>query len=209
MKQEAAPERRGVVHPASHQISTEAMDTAATILIAIGLAMDAFAVSISGGVGLQKGEHRWPLVAGTVFGGFQAGMPVLGWLGGTAIAGFLGFYGPWIAFLLLVLIGGKMLLEAVRGDENVRFANLSAATILLLAVATSIDALAVGVSLAMLDTPILWPAAIIGIVTFAFSAAGVVLGRSIGRIAGRNAGVIGGVILIGIGLQILLEHLLI
>jgi len=209
MKQEAAPERRGVVHPASHQISTEAMDTAATILIAIGLAMDAFAVSISGGVGLQKGEHRWPLVAGTVFGGFQAGMPVLGWLGGTAIAGFLGFYGPWIAFLLLVLIGGKMLLEAVRGDENVRFANLSAATILLLAVATSIDALAVGVSLAMLDTPILRPAAIIGIVTFAFSAAGVVLGRSIGRIAGRNAGVIGGVILIGIGLQILLEHLLI
>ncbi|HOD85257.1 MAG TPA: manganese efflux pump MntP family protein [Methanoculleus sp.] len=209
MKQEAAPERRGVVHPASHQISTEAMDTAATILIAIGLAMDAFAVSISGGVGLQKGEHRWPLVAGTVFGGFQAGMPVLGWLGGTAIAGFLGFYGPWIAFLLLVLIGGKMLLEAVRGDENVRFANLSAATILLLAVATSIDALAVGVSLAMLDTPILLPAAIIGIVTFAFSAAGVVLGRSIGRIAGRNAGVIGGVILIGIGLQILLEHLLI
>jgi len=185
------------------------MDTAATILIAIGLAMDAFAVSISGGVGLQKGEHRWPLVAGTVFGGFQAGMPVLGWLGGTAIAGFLGFYGPWIAFLLLVLIGGKMLLEAVRGDENVRFANLSAATILLLAVATSIDALAVGVSLAMLDTPILLPAAIIGIVTFAFSAAGVVLGRSIGRIAGRNAGVIGGVILIGIGLQILLEHLLI
>ncbi len=209
MKQEAAPERRGVVHPASHQISTEAMDTAATILIAIGLAMDAFAVSISGGVGLQKGEHRWPLVAGTVFGGFQAGMPVLGWLGGTAIAGFLGFYGPWIAFLLLVLIGGKMLLEAVRGDENVRFANLSAATILLLAVATSIDALAVGVSLAILDTPILLPAAIIGIVTFAFSAAGVVLGRSIGRIAGRNAGVIGGVILIGIGLQILLEHLLI
>jgi|ADurb_Ile_02_Slu_FD_contig_51_1377617_length_706_multi_6_in_0_out_0_1 putative Mn2+ efflux pump MntP len=209
MKQEAAPERRGVVHPASHQISTEAMDTAATILIAIGLAMDAFAVSISGGVGLQKGEHRWPLVAGTVFGGFQAGMPVLGWLGGTAIAGFLGFYGPWIAFLLLVLIGGKMLLEAVRGDENVRFANLSAATILLLAVATSIDALAVGVSLAMLDTPILLPAAIIGIVTFAFSAAGVVLGRSIGRIAGRNAGVIGGVILIGIGLQILHEHLLI
>jgi len=209
MKQEAAPERRGVVHPASHQISTEAMDTAATILIAIGLAMDAFAVSISGGVGLQEGEHRWPLVAGTVFGGFQAGMPVLGWLGGTAIAGFLGFYGPWIAFLLLVLIGGKMLLEAVRGDENVRFANLSAATILLLAVATSIDALAVGVSLAMLDTPILLPAAIIGIVTFAFSAAGVVLGRSIGRIAGRNAGVIGGVILIGIGLQILLEHLLI
>ncbi len=209
MKQEAAPERRGVVHPASHQISTEAMDTAATILIAIGLAMDAFAVSISGGVGLQEGGHRWPLVAGTVFGGFQAGMPVLGWLGGTAIAGFLGFYGPWIAFLLLVLIGGKMLLEAVRGDENVRFANLSAATILLLAVATSIDALAVGVSLAILDTPILLPAAIIGIVTFAFSAAGVVLGRSIGRIAGRNAGVIGGVILIGIGLQILLEHLLI
>ncbi len=186
------------------------MDTAATILIAIGLAMDAFAVSISGGAGMREGGHRWPLIAGALFGGFQAGMPVLGWLGGTAVAGVIGFYGPGVAFLLLVLIGGKMILEAVRGDgENAQFANLSAATILLLAVATSIDALAVGVSFAMLDTPILLPAAIIGIVTFAFSAAGVVLGRSIGRIAGRNAGVIGGVILIGIGLQILLEHLLI
>ena len=104
------------------------MDTAATILIAIGLAMDAFAVSISGGVGMREGGHRWPLIAGALFGGFQAGMPVLGWLGGTAVAGVLGFYGPRVAFLLLVLIGGKMILEAVRGDgENAQFANLSAA----------------------------------------------------------------------------------
>lgn len=184
------------------------MDTAATILIAIGLAMDAFAVSISGGVGMREEGTAGPDRRRTLRR-VQAGMPVLGCLGGTAVAGVIGFYGPGVAFLLLVLIGGKMILEAVRGDgENAQFANLSAVTILLLAVATSIDALAVGVSFAMLDTPILWPAAIIGIVTFAFSAAGVVLGRSIGRIAGRSAGVIGGVILIGIGLQILHEHLL-
>jgi putative Mn2+ efflux pump MntP len=185
------------------------MDAATTILIAIGLAMDAFAVSISGGTGMQERGNRWPIIAGTLFGGFQAGMPVLGWLGGTAVAELVGFYGPWIAFLLLVLIGGKMILEAVLdGGKSVRFANGNATTLLLLAVATSIDALAVGVSFAVLGIPILWPAVIIGIVTFAFSAVGVVLGRSIGRIGWRNAGIFGGVILIGIGLRILLDHLL-
>ncbi|KLK88309.1 membrane protein [Methanoculleus sediminis] len=184
------------------------MEFATTLLIAVGLAMDAFAVSISGGAGLREERLRWAVIAGALFGGFQAGMPVLGWLGGMGLASFTGTYGPWIAFLLLALIGGKMIAEALRGDGgNAPFAAGSAATLLLLAVATSIDALAVGVSFAVLDTPIVLPALTIGIVTFAFSAAGVLLGSAFGRIIGRKAGIVGGIILAGIGLRILLEHL--
>jgi putative Mn2+ efflux pump MntP len=184
------------------------MDLATTLLIAVGLAMDAFTVSISGGAALREERGRWALIIGALFGGFQAGMPVLGWLGGVNLTAFIGSYGPWVAFLLLALIGGKMITEALRGDgESVQFAGGSTAVLLLLAVATSIDALAVGVSFAVLDTPILWPAATIGIVTFALSAAGVLVGSSFGRIIGRKAGLVGGVILIGIGLRILLDHL--
>ncbi|MDK2915501.1 MAG: manganese efflux pump family protein [Euryarchaeota archaeon] len=184
------------------------MEFATTLLIAVGLAMDAFAVSISGGAAVGKDRFRWAVIAGALFGGFQAGMPVLGWLGGMGLASFVGTYGPWIAFLLLALIGGKMIVEAVRGDgESVRFES-GATVLLLLAVATSIDALAVGVSFAVLNTPIILPAITIGIVTFAFSAAGVLLGSAFGHIMGRRAGIVGGVILVGIGLRILLEHLL-
>lgn len=184
------------------------MEFATTLLIAIGLAMDAFAVSISGGTALREGRLRWALIIGALFGGFQAGMPVLGWLGGTTLTGFTEAYAPWIAFLLLTLIGGKMLVEALRGDgEAAPFSAGSAATLILLAVATSIDALAVGVSFAVLDAPILLPAVTIGIVTFAFCAGGVLLGGVLGRTAGRKAGIAGGVILVGIGLRILLDHL--
>ncbi|HOI13506.1 MAG TPA: manganese efflux pump MntP family protein [Methanoculleus sp.] len=184
------------------------MEFVTTLLIAVGLAMDAFAVSISGGATLREKRLRWALIAGTLFGGFQAGMPVLGWLGGMGLASFIGFYGPWIAFLLLALIGGKMIFEAVQGDsESVQFSSGSAATLLLLAVATSIDALAVGVSFAVLDAAILWPAVTIGVVTFGLSAAGVFAGSSFGRVFGRKAEIVGGLILIGIGLRILLDHL--
>ncbi|ABN57965.1 MULTISPECIES: manganese efflux pump MntP [Methanoculleus] len=183
------------------------MDLVTTLLIAVGLAMDAFAVSISGGATLREERLRWAVIAGALFGGFQAGMPVLGWLGGMGLASFVGTYGPWIAFLLLALIGGKMIAEAVRGDgESVRFEN-GATVLLLLAVATSIDALAVGVSFAVLDTAIALPAITIGVVTFAFSAAGVLLGSAFGHIMGRKACIVGGIILVGIGLRILLEHL--
>ena len=183
------------------------MEFATTLLIAVGLAMDAFAVSISGGATIREGRVRYALIVGALFGGFQAGMPVLGWLGGVTLASFVGAYGPWIAFLLLALIGGKMIVEAVRGNaESVQFA-ASMATLLLLAVATSIDALAVGVTFAVLDTPIFWPAVTIGVVTFALSAAGVLIGSSLDRVFGRKVEILGGVILIGIGLRILLEHL--
>lgn len=184
------------------------MDLATTLLIAVGLAMDAFAVSISGGATLREDRGRWAVIIGALFGGFQAGMPVLGWLGGVNLTSFIGSCGPWIAFLLLALIGGKMIAEAVRGDgESVQFAAGSAAMLLLLAVATSIDALAVGVTFAVLDTSIFWPAVTIGIVTFALSAAGVLVGSSFSRVFGRKAEILGGVILVGIGLRILLDHL--
>lgn len=184
------------------------MEFATTLLLAVGLAMDAFAVSISGGAALREGRRRWALAIGALFGGFQAGMPVLGWLGGVSLASFTAAYAPYIAFLLLALIGGKMILEAVRGEgESVQFANGGVAMLLLLAVATSIDALAVGITFAVLNTPILLPVLTIGAVTFALSAAGVFIGSSFGHILGEKAGLLGGVILIGIGLRILLEHL--
>ncbi len=183
------------------------MEFATTLLIAVGLAMDAFAVAISGGTGVREDRCRYALVVGALFGGFQAGMPVLGWLGGASITSIIGVYGRWIAFLLLVLIGGKMLIEAVRGDgDGVQFAGGSMTTLLVLAIATSIDALAVGVTFALLDTPILWPAITIGVVTFAISAAGVLIGSTFSRVSGRKAGILGGVILIALGLRILLEH---
>ena len=170
--------------------------------------MDAFAVSICGGATVREDRVRWALVIGALFGGFQAGMPVLGWLGGIGLASFTAAYAPWIAFLLLVLIGGKMIVEAVReGGESVQFTAGGKVTLILLAVATSIDALAVGVTFAVLDTPILWPAVTIGIVTFCLSVAGVLAGSAFGRVFGRTFEILGGVILIAIGLRILLDHL--
>lgn len=184
------------------------MEFATTLLIAVGLAMDAFAVSISGGATVREDRVRWALVIGALFGGFQAGMPVLGWLGGVSLASFTAAYAPWIAFLLLALIGGKMIVEAVReGGESVQFAVGGKATLLLLAVATSIDALAVGVTFAVLDTPILLPAVTIGLVTFGLSVAGVLAGSAFGRFFGRTFEIFGGAILIAIGLRILLDHL--
>ncbi|WOX56010.1 MULTISPECIES: manganese efflux pump MntP family protein [unclassified Methanoculleus] len=184
------------------------MGFATTLLIAVGLGADAFAVSISGGATVREDRGRWALIIGALFGGFQAGMPVLGWLGGISLASLIGAYDHWIAFILLALIGGKMIREAVRGDgENVQFAAGSVITLLLLAVATSIDALVVGVTFALLDTSILMPAVTIGLVTFALSAAGVLIGSSLGRVFGRKVEVFGGVILIAIGLEILIDHL--
>ena len=184
------------------------MEFATTLLIAVGLAMDAFAVAISGGATVREDRIRYALIVGALFGGFQAGMPVLGWLGGASLASFIGAYDHWIAFLLLALIGGKMIVEAVRGDgDGVQFATGSMTTLLLLAIATSIDALAVGVTFAVLDTPILWPAVTIGAVTFALSAAGVLIGSAFGQVSGRKVEILGGVILIALGLRILLDHL--
>ena len=188
-------------------------------VIAVGLSMDAFAVAICKGlsVGRVRGSHA--VTAGIYFGGFQMLMPLLGFLLANSFAQAIASFDHWIAFLLLAVIGGNMIREALtEGDEEVS-GDLSAQAMLLLAIATSIDALAAGISLvAGVSLPLfsggqfnassIWVAvALIGLTTFLFSACGVKLGNRFGARYGTKAEVTGGVILILLGLKILLEHL--
>ena len=185
------------------------MDLASLLLIALGLSMDAFAVAIGRGAALPRGMRaRGALAMALAFGLFQALMPVAGWLLGSAFAGFITGIDHWIAFLLLAGIGGRMIVEAVHGRDEESQA-LSVRVLLLLAVATSIDALAVGIGLRLADptTQILLAALLIGGVTFGLSLAGGLLGSRLGERFGRSMEVVGGVVLIGIGLRILVTHL--
>lgn len=177
-------------------------------LLALGLSMDAFAVSMSSGTTIRPFRLKDALKLAFFFGGFQALMPVLGWLGGSAISGFISDYAPWIAFGLLVFIGGKMIYEALYGDPEGKLNSLNYSVLLVLSIATSIDALAVGISFAFLNTPILEPAIIIGCVTFFVSLCGAILGYRIGHFFEHEVEIIGGLILIGLGGKILAEHLL-
>lgn len=176
-------------------------------LLALGLSMDAFAVSMSSGTTIRPFRLKDALKLAFFFGGFQAFMPVLGWLGGSAISGFISDYAPWIAFGLLVFIGGKMIYEALYGDPEGKLNSLNYSVLLVLSIATSIDALAVGISFAFINTPILEPAIIIGCVTFFVSLCGAVLGYRIGHFFEHEVEIIGGLILIGLGGKILAEHL--
>lgn len=176
-------------------------------LLALGLSMDAFAVSMSSGTTIRPFRLKDALKLAFFFGGFQALMPVLGWLGGSAISGFISDYAPWIAFGLLVFIGGKMIYEALYGDPEGKLNSLNYSVLLVLSIATSIDALAVGISFAFLNTPILEPAIIIGCVTFFVSLFGAILGYRIGHFFEHEVEIIGGLILIGLGGKILAEHL--
>jgi manganese efflux pump family protein len=186
------------------------------LLVALSLAMDAFAVSVSAGICIPDLKPRHGLRTALAFGSFQFLMPVLGWyLGGTFRALIQGF-DHWIAFVLLVAVGGKMLLEARKmgSPESCPDEEKSAARILdlggllVLALATSIDALAVGLSYSIIGSPILLPATVIGIVTFALSFIGCEFGKRIGARFERWATLAGGLVLIGIGVKIALEHLL-
>lgn len=176
-------------------------------LLALGLSMDAFAVSMSSGTTIRPFRLKDALNLAFFFGGFQALMPVLGWLGGSAISGFISDYAPWIAFGLLVFIGGKMIYEALYGDPEGKLNSLNYSVLLVLSIATSIDALAVGISFAFINTPILEPAIIIGCVTFFVSLCGAVLGYRIGHFFEHEVEIIGGLILIGLGGKVLAEHL--
>lgn len=176
-------------------------------LLALGLSMDAFAVSMSSGTTIRPFRLKDALKLAFFFGGFQALMPVLGWLGGSAISGFISDYAPWIAFGLLVFIGGKMIYEALYGDPEGKLNSLNYSVLLVLSIATSIDALAVGISFSFLNTPILEPAIIIGCVTFFVSLCGAILGYRIGHFFEHEVEIIGGLILIGLGGKILAEHL--
>jgi len=177
------------------------------VLVAFGLAMDAFAVSVCKGVSMRKAAWKNGILIGLVFGGFQFAMPVAGYFLGSTLAAYVGGFDHWIAFGLLLLIGVKMVVESFRADHESCDLSLRATELLGLGVATSIDALAVGLSLAFLETDILVSAAAIGVITFGLSFLGFILGRRIGSFIRRRAGFLGGLLLIFIGLRILLEHL--
>ena len=183
------------------------MDLFDLIVTGIALSMDAFAVSIGKGLSVQKVKAKHSLICGAWFGGFQALMPLLGFLLASSFAEYIKQYDHWIAFALLFLIGANMLREAFSKEENEADASFSVKTMLLLAVATSIDALATGVSFAVTDTNIWLAVSIIGVTTFLFSAAGVKVGSIFGRKYQSKAEFLGGVILILIGVKILIEHL--
>lgn len=180
-------------------------------LIGVGLSMDAFAVSVCRGLAMNRVNKKQAVVIGLYFGGFQALMPVIGWVLGIRFQKYIVSVDHWIAFVLLAFLGGKMIFEAVREQEEEEVGEkdlpLDHKELLMLAIATSIDALAVGITFAFLDTPILTAAAVIGCTTFALSIAGVAAGNFFGTRYKKKAEIAGGVILILIGLKILLEHL--
>ena len=187
------------------------------LLTAIGLSMDAFAVSVCKGLGMRKMRYDQALVIGLYFGVFQALMPLLGWLLGTSFSRYIQAFDHWIAFVLLVVIGGHMVVEVLRGEDEEDEVCLCAAEaaeehldikeLFLLAIATSIDALAVGVTFAFLQVNIVPAIIIIGSVTFVISAAGVFIGNIFGSKYKSRAELAGGIILILLGIKILLEHL--
>ncbi len=180
------------------------------MILAIGLSMDAFAVSICKGLSMKKAGIKEGAICGIWFGGFQALMPVIGFFLGTLFTKQIEAFDHWVAFVLLALIGANMLKEAFEKCEccENQDADLSAKTMFIMAVATSIDALAVGISLAMAGNVNIWVAmALIGVVTFAMCTAGVKVGNIFGSRYEKKAEAAGGVILILLGLKILLEHL--
>lgn len=178
-------------------------------LIAVGLAMDAFAVSICKGLSMKKISLKKLLIIALYFGVFQAIMPVIGYFLGESFETFVTSIDHWIALVLLSFIGINMIREAVgKSEEDNKNDDTSFKTMLILAVATSIDALAVGITFAFLETNIIIIASIIGVVTFAISAIGVIVGNKFGDKYEKRAEIFGGVILILMGIKILLEHLL-
>ncbi|MBM3188381.1 MAG: manganese efflux pump [Chloroflexi bacterium] len=184
------------------------MDTLTVLLLSVGLAMDSFTVSLCGGMTMNPVRVGLALRMALSFGLFQAVMPVLGWVGGSTVAELIASYDHWVAFALLAFIGGRMVREALQGETcDSRVDPASLPVLLTLSVATSIDALAVGLGLAVLDVPILGPVLTIGAITAALSLGGVYLGRRVGGFFQSRVQILGGLILIGIGLRILIEHL--
>ncbi len=185
------------------------MGLAELLLVAVGLSMDAFAVSVCKGLGMRRLDARIALVLALLFGGFQAGMPVVGWLLGSQFLWLIEPVDHWIAFGLLALIGGNMIREAL-GDEEEEAGTTDRVVwgeFLMLAVATSIDALAVGISFAALSVDIWFSVLAIGITTFVLSLVGVAVGHFFGARYERPAQIAGGVVLICIGIKVLMEHL--
>lgn len=184
------------------------MSFVSILMIAVGLAMDALAVSIT--IGLKSCDDRYQnaVKAGIWFGGFQTGMNLLGWLLSNSFTKYIEAYGHWISFFLLVLIGFNMLRDAIKKEEKAcEFDNWK--KVFVLALAVSIDSMAVGISFASLGEPILIPSVIIGVISLVLSALGVIFGNLASRINGlcEKADFLGGAILVTMGVKLLLEHL--
>ncbi|TET63582.1 manganese efflux pump [Candidatus Bathyarchaeota archaeon] len=184
------------------------MDVITILLIAFGLALDSFSVSITSGLTIKRLKINDALRIAVFFGFFQAIMPVIGWSAGINIINFISGIDHWIAFGLLSFIGSRMIYETIRTESSRRIINPRNINVLLmLSIATSIDALAVGLSLSFLKISIVTPAVVIGIITFLISFLGVFVGKRFGHFFENKIGVIGGLILIGIGTKVLIEHL--
>lgn len=173
-------------------------------ILAVGLSMDAFAVSVCKGLSLGKIKPKHMCIAGAWFGGFQALMPLIGYFLGSFFAEMIEKYDHWVAFVLLAIIGGNMIKESFDKDEKVD-SSMDVKSMLLLAIATSIDALAVGVTFAFLQVQIVPAVSFIGVITFIFSAIGVKIGSLFGTKYKSKAELFGGIVLVLIGIKILLE----
>jgi manganese efflux pump family protein len=171
--------------------------------IAVGLAMDACVISISKGM-VHKTTLNQALIIALLFGVFQGGMTIIGWLLGIPIKDIVSTFAPWIAFILISIIGIKMIYESFLEDDT--SSDFSLREISILAIATSIDAFVVGISFAIINTPVINPAIIIGVITFILSFIGVYLGKRLGHLFGKEIEILGGIILIGIGLFILIGY---
>ena len=178
------------------------------LLIAVGLSMDAFAVAVCKGLKMRKIDYGKTLLIGFFFGGFQALMPLIGWLVGIKFQKHIESFDHWIAFILLAVIGGKMIYDSLKQDDEDISGSFSVYELFILAIATSIDALAVGVAFGIFDNVnIFYSISVIGITTFIFSVIGVFIGNRFGVVYKSKAELAGGIILVLLGLKILLEHL--
>jgi putative Mn2+ efflux pump MntP len=177
------------------------------VLVAFALAMDSFSVSITNGLATKTFKVRNAFKIGIFFGAFQAMMPVVGWFAGIHVLDLISGFDHWIAFGLLASIGCRMIYESVKMESKKLQDSPKISLLLTLSVATSIDALAVGLSFSFLRIPIIVPAIIIGVVAFSLSFLGVYLGGKLGRFLGNKVEILGGVILVVIGIRILVEHL--
>jgi putative Mn2+ efflux pump MntP len=185
-------------------------DMLSVILIAFGLSADCFAVAVSSSFAIRTVFHIQILRASLSFGIFQALMPFLGWLAGRTIVELISGFDHWIAFLLLAGVGGKMIWESFNSDngDNKKTDITKGLPLLILSLATSIDAFAVGLTFAFLEINIALASATIGITAFIISIIGFIIGRKAGKLIGRRAEIVGGIVLIGIGLRVLLTHIL-
>ena len=184
------------------------MSTLSILFISVGLAMDAFAVSVASGVSINRLKIKHILIIALSFGFFQGVMPIIGWLAGIGFRNFISNIDHWLAFGILCFIGSKMIYESFELNSNAdEEMALNASRLLLLSIATSIDALAVGLSFSFIKIEIITPSLIIGIVTFVLSCIGVMIGDKVGHFFEKKIEIIGGIILILIGIKILLDHL--